>query len=122
MAMEKTVVRDDNEQRREAMISSAVFRTPHYAVLISKLTGGPETFDQLRTRYVIVSIEHGIILGNTSSLGQAMMACLQEEAVLIQAKQIAMESAERGYIFPVTDSSSIGEASPVKPASGAPRF
>lgn len=117
MAMEKTPVRDERVERKADMLASAAFQTPHYVVLISKMTGGPETYDELRMRYVIVSIEHGIILGSTSSFAQAMMGCLQEEATLIQAKQIAVEATERAYLAP--QGAPDGPSSPV---NGAPKF
>lgn len=75
-----------------------VFETPHYRVVVVKLSTGPaDQPEEMRIRYVVLSKDDPVIAAHSGLKGEAIALCLAGEENLQRATQLAVEQAARNY-------------------------
>lgn len=75
-----------------------VFQTPHYRVVVVKLTNGPaDQAEELRIRYVILSKEDPVIAAHSGLKGEAVALALAAEESYQRAIQMATEAQARSF-------------------------
>ena len=75
-----------------------VFQTPHYRVVVVKLTNGPpDQPEEMLIRYVVLSKEEPVVAGHSGLKGEAIGLALSAEEILTRAQQLAAEQAARNY-------------------------
>lgn len=97
--MEKTVGQQQAEPR-----FALVYETPHYRVVVGKMSGPEDTPMELRVKYLIQHKRHGVILGTTSSYGMAVATALEEEGRHLAADEVAASAEARGFALVRDDS------------------